>query len=205
MKELFESLAKNVSEACYNDIMGIVEEVINELKDSTIGSAYNKRLENYKKALSAAVDNPEDRDTLKAYAKASNKLANNSKLSYNAFTRSGNTKAAETVSPERKARETDQYKKAYDTAREKANKIIDTHNELLHQDRARGVGAMLMGAGQLADLKSDAEEARKKAEEARKTYHNAMDYNNTVPRNKEYLIQHLKYQKDRNEGGPSKK
>ena len=41
---IFESLEKlDVSEECFEDIMGIVEEYINELKDSTVDSMYQKR------------------------------------------------------------------------------------------------------------------------------------------------------------------
>lgn len=36
MEELFKSLSESVSEECYNDIMGIVEEIINEIKKEDV-------------------------------------------------------------------------------------------------------------------------------------------------------------------------
>ena len=43
---IFESLENlNVSEECFNDIVEIVEEIINELKISTVDSAFDKRAE----------------------------------------------------------------------------------------------------------------------------------------------------------------
>lgn len=52
--DIFESLENlNVSEGCFNEIISIVEEVINELKDSTVDSAYVKRMDNYKNAEKA--------------------------------------------------------------------------------------------------------------------------------------------------------
>ena len=49
--DIFESLENlEISEECFDEIMGIVEEYINELKDSTVGSMYQKRKEIEKKA-----------------------------------------------------------------------------------------------------------------------------------------------------------
>lgn len=48
---IFESLENlNVSEECFDDIMGIVEEIINELENKTVGSMYKKRQEAEKRA-----------------------------------------------------------------------------------------------------------------------------------------------------------
>ncbi len=48
---IFESLENlNVSEECFDDIIGIVEEYINEVSDSTVASMYKKRREIEKKA-----------------------------------------------------------------------------------------------------------------------------------------------------------
>lgn len=49
--DILESLENlNVSEECFDDIMGIVEEVINEIDNSTVASMYKKRREIEKKA-----------------------------------------------------------------------------------------------------------------------------------------------------------
>ena len=49
--DIFESLENlNVSEECFNDIVGLVEEYINELDKSTIQSYISKRDENAKDA-----------------------------------------------------------------------------------------------------------------------------------------------------------
>ena len=48
---MFEELENlNVSEECFNDIMDIVEEIINELNDSTVQSMLDKRTERLNQA-----------------------------------------------------------------------------------------------------------------------------------------------------------
>ena len=42
--KLTENLVNNISEECFNDIIGIVEEYINELRDETIKNASNKNM-----------------------------------------------------------------------------------------------------------------------------------------------------------------
>ena len=51
MENIFKSLNENVSEACYSEIVLLVEEIINELEKSTVGSLWKKRVENKEKAL----------------------------------------------------------------------------------------------------------------------------------------------------------
>ena len=60
MERIFESLAENVSEECYNEIIGIVEEEIKKyrtgLNDSTIDSLLSKRKSRLAKAISDTMD-----------------------------------------------------------------------------------------------------------------------------------------------------
>ena len=55
MEELFRSLSESVSEDCFDEIMGIVEEEIKKyrtgLADSTIDSLISKRKRNWNKAM----------------------------------------------------------------------------------------------------------------------------------------------------------
>jgi hypothetical protein len=61
--DIFESLENiNISEECFNSIMSIVEEYINELDDETVDKLLRNRAYQYGKA---AITNSKDHDELK--------------------------------------------------------------------------------------------------------------------------------------------
>ena len=207
---IFESLENlNVSEECFDEIMGIVEEYINELKDPTVASAHNKRIENYRNALGAATANPSN-SNLKNYMSASNKLARNSRLSFNAFNRSGNTKNAQTVSPTRQQKISDEYKVRYNQAKDASDSAVNSYNDKLHYDREQARGTTVANALQIkgdserSSLKDKANKAVEAAKQARKDYHDVMDRTNTVPRDINTLKSHLEYQRTHDEKGNRK-
>ena len=206
---IFESLENlNVSEECFNDVMEIVEEIINELKNDTIGNAYIKRRDNYNNALNNAIKNPEDKESLSNYMKASNKFKRNSELSHKAFKRSGDIVSAQIASPKRHQENSDKAKSNYDTAKATEKEAVDNYNKQLHADRhyAGTISRALDAKSNpyRAELKGKAEEAQKNARQARKDYHDTLDRTNTVPRDVNYLKKHLEYQKTHDAQGNRK-
>lgn len=78
----------NVSEACLNDIINIVEEIINELRDNTVDASTEKRLENRARAFYKYMENPSD-ENWKEYKTAEVKSNKNSDLSLSRDSRHG--------------------------------------------------------------------------------------------------------------------
>lgn len=114
---IFENLENlNVSEKCFNDIMGIVEEVINELRDNTVDACTQKRLKNRAEAFYDYMENPSD-ENWKNYKKAEAKSVKNTGLSINRDNRHGviNTVKSGRISKEVIDKNPEKYKNV-DTA-----------------------------------------------------------------------------------------
>ena len=199
--DIFESLENlPVSEGCFEDIIGIVEEYINELKNQTVADVYNKRYDQYKNATLNAVKN-QSPENLKNYIKASNKLENHVDLGSKRDARKG-TEVYKNVSRESRVNTTLDARKKYHNALDNYKKVKSNY------PGAWGQNAI---GGPESDI-DDVEKAEQEARKAKKAYHNIMDYNNTVNihQNKDgkgdinYLKNHLEYQNSHDKSGNRK-
>lgn len=95
--DIFESLENlPVSEECFDEIMGIVEELLSESNPKTIGASTKKRYDNYTGALKNLKDTvkagKDPYDAMINYANASNKLERNVELANKHYDRKGDKK-----------------------------------------------------------------------------------------------------------------
>jgi hypothetical protein len=183
--DIFESLENlEVSEACFNDLMNIVEEIINELKDTTIAKVYNKRYGQYKDASLAARDNMSDLN-LNNYYKTSDKLEKNINLGLKRDKKLGKNVYDKNLSFNNRNSLTREAQKDY-------------HDKVKEYKRVASDASPWGGKHYGI---SDVENAESEARQAKKKYHDTMDAYNTVKRDKDYLKKHLEYQKTHDSKG----
>jgi len=189
---IFESLEElNISEECFEDIINIVEEYINELKDKTVMSAFNKRYDQYKDAAMKARQNTST-ENLRNYVKKASKLDNHIELGTKRDKRLGKN-VYKDVNRETRVAKTKEARKNY-------------HNKLDNYDYVRKNASAW---GNKPYGIEDVENAEAEARAAKKNYHNTMDAYNTVNihRDKnglgdtEYLKKHLEYQRTHDSKG----
>ena len=193
MNSIFESLENlDISEECFNDIMGIVKEIINELYDSTVASSFKKRYNNYAQSSINAQKNLTD-ENIKKYMKASNKLNRNLDLINKRDKRTGK-KLAQDWTPEKRSQAlknaSDNYQKAKD-------------NLIRVKNNASAWGSKPYGI-------DDVDNAEAKARKARKEMHDTAGRYNVVHMlqdrkgnsgNLEAAKSHLEYQRTHDENG----
>ena len=216
--ENFENLS--ISEECFNEILNLVEEYINEVSDKVIAKVYNKRLDNYKAALKSLKQNPNNKQLFSIYKQASGKLAKNSKLSTNAFTRSRNFTNADITSPKNKQNKVKSARKTYDKSLATADKAKNDYNTASQKLSAAQANLQAQGKApmskmramqmnkeiaQLQVAKNNAESTYRNADavarQSRKNYHNTLDATNSAPKDFATLQKHLEYQKTHDDKG----